>query len=476
MRRTEQLQGLRLMKFEEVYGRSYRGELSQVEASEILGVSESGAGRYQAEGAEGLYDRRLGRASARRAGVDEVLDVLALFDTRYWDFTAKHFWEKLVDEHGVTRSYNWLRTTLQAHGRIKPAPRRGAHRRKRPRRPVVGMMLHQDASSHAWVAGEMWDLVVTLDDATSEVYSGFFVAEEGTMSSFQALSEVIAERGLFCSLYADRAAHYWHTPKAGGKVDKDNPTQVGRALQQLGMLIAAYSRRRGGARSAGTLQKRLPPGLAGIDANRFPRRSSGGPQRALCPAAEAAGGRLCRQSHRLQEERVVAGDNTVRYKNRSLQIPADRHRHHYVKARVRVHEYPDGHLAVFHGPRCLARYTAEGEREAAPAPNRAFRSWPRRSNVGGHRNLGTHRSPHRASPFCDWPLGRRRLVDRAAGAADGREASRVAVRRRHRPPAARRGGLPRGRYRRRDPRAQEPADRDRGARNGVRTGLAEAVW
>ena len=282
MRRTEQLQGLRLMKFEEVYGRSYRGELSQVEASEILGVSERTfrrwRDRYQAEGAEGLYDRRLGRASARRAGVDEVLDVLALFDTRYWDFTAKHFWEKLVDEHGVTRSYNWLRTTLQAHGRIKPAPRRGAHRRKRPRRPVVGMMLHQDASSHAWVAGEMWDLVVTLDDATSEVYSGFFVAEEGTMSSFQALSEVIAERGLFCSLYADRAAHYWHTPKAGGKVDKDNPTQVGRALQQLGIeLIAAYSPEARGRseRMFGTLQKRLPQELrlAGIttrqDANRF---------------------------------------------------------------------------------------------------------------------------------------------------------------------------------------------------------------
>ena len=136
-----------------------------------------------------------------------------------------------MDEHGVTRSYNWLRTTLQAHGRIKPAPRRGAHRRKRPRRPVVGMMLHQDASSHAWVAGEMWDLVVTLDDATSEVYSGFFVAEEGTMSSFQALSEVIAERGLFCSLYADRP--------------KDNPTQV-----------SGIRRRRGGARFAPLLRLR----------------------------------------------------------------------------------------------------------------------------------------------------------------------------------------------------------------------------
>ncbi len=191
MRRTEQLQGLRLMKFEEVYGRSFRGELSQLEAAEILGMSERTfrrwRDRFEAEGAEGLYDRRLGRVSARRAGVDEVLAVLELFETRYADFTAYHFWEKLVGEHGFGRSYNWVRVTLQAHGKITPAPRRGAHRRKRPRRPLVGMMLHQDASSHEWVAGKIWDMVVTMDDATSKVYSGFFIAEEGTMSSFQAL-------------------------------------------------------------------------------------------------------------------------------------------------------------------------------------------------------------------------------------------------------------------------------------------------
>ena len=173
MRRTEQLQGLRLMKFEDVYGRCYRGDLSQAEASEILGMSERTfrrwRERYEAEGAEGLYDRRLGRVSARRAPVDEVMRVLELFETRYPDFTAKHFHEKLVCEHGFGLSYNWLRLSLQAHGKIKPAPRRGAHRRKRPRRPVVGMMLHQDGSSHEWVAGQWWDLIVTMDDATSEV-------------------------------------------------------------------------------------------------------------------------------------------------------------------------------------------------------------------------------------------------------------------------------------------------------------------
>ena len=380
MRRTEQLQGLRLMKFEEVYGRSYRGELSQLEAAEVLGVSERTfrrwRGRYEAEGAEGLYDRRLGRTSARRAGVDEVMAVLALFDTRYWDFTARHFWEKLVADHGVTRSYNWVRLTLQAQGRLRPAPRRGAHRRKRPRRPVVGMMLHQDGSSHEWVAGEIWDLVVTLDDATSEVYSGFFVEEEGTMSTFQALSEVIAERGLFCSLYADRAAHYWHTPEAGGKVDKDNPTQVGRALAQLGIeLIAAYSPEARGRseRMFGTLQKRLPQELrlAGIttrvEANRFLEEIFWPAHNArFARPAEAAGSAFVAFAGSLadilcvQEERVVSNDNTVRYKGLVLQIPADRHRHHYVKARVRVHEYPDATLAVFHGPRCLARYRADG--------------------------------------------------------------------------------------------------------------------
>jgi transposase len=368
------------MKFEDVYGRTYRGELSQLEAAEVLGMSERTfrrwRERYEAAGAEGLYDRRLGRASARRAGVDEVMAVLELFETRYFDFTARHFWEKLVAEHDFRRSYNWVRLTLQAHGKITKAPRRGAHRRKRPRRPLAGMMLHQDGSSHEWVAGRRWDLIVTMDDATSEVYSGFFIAEEGTMSTFRGLGEVIAGHGLFCSLYADRASHYWHTPEASGKVDKDNPTQVGRALTRLGIeLIAAYSPEARGRseRMFGTLQKRLPQELrlAGIgtmeDANRFLdevfwpahnarfARAAEDTASAFVPFAGALEDILC-----VQQERVVSGDNTVRYKGRTLQIPADRHRHHYVKARVRVHEYPDGGLAVFHGPRRLARYSAAG--------------------------------------------------------------------------------------------------------------------
>jgi transposase len=380
MRRTEQAQGLRLMKFEEVYGRLRCGVLSQAEAAEVLGMSERNFRRwqvrYEADGAEGLYDRRLGRVSARRAPVDEVMTVLELFDSRYWDFGVKHLHETLVAEHGFRRSYNWLRITLQAHGRIRPAPRRGAHRRKRPRRPMIGMMLHQDGSRHEWIAGQTWDLIVTMDDATSEIYSAFFVAEEGTMSTFRGLHAVIAEHGLFCSLYADRGSHYWHTPAAGGKVDKGNPTQVGRALARLGIeLIPAYSPEARGRseRMFDTLQKRLPQELrlAGIAtmeaANRFledvylPRHNA-----RFARAAEEAGSAFVPFAGNLddvlcvQEERQVGNDNTVRYKNRTLQIPADRHRHHYVKATVRVHEYPDGRLAVFHGPRRLAVFAADG--------------------------------------------------------------------------------------------------------------------
>ena len=146
-------------------------------------------------------------------------------------------------EHGCARSYNWVRLCLQAYGHRRAAPRRGAHRRKRPRRALPGMMVHQDGSRPDWLPGQPpRDLIVTTDDATNEIYSAFFVDEEGTMSSFRALFEMIGERGLFCSLYADRANHYWHTPGPGGTVDKDKPTQVGRALRQLDIeLIAAYS-------------------------------------------------------------------------------------------------------------------------------------------------------------------------------------------------------------------------------------------
>lgn len=379
---TGALREVRTMRFEEVYGRFQHGKLSCAAAADILGMSERNflryRTRYEAEGAEGLYDRRVGRVSGRRAPVDEATRVIELFATRYFDFNVKHVHEKLVSEHGLKRSYSWTKTVLQGAGQVKPAPRRGVHRRKRPRKELPGMMLHQDGSRHEWVPGVWWDLIVTMDDADSEIYSAFFVAEEGTMSSLVALLAVIEAHGLFGSLYADCGSHYWITKEAGRGVDKDNPTQVKRALDQLGITLIPASSPEARGRSErmfGTLQGRLPQELraAGIttmaEANRFLREvflPAHNARFRVAPAATGGAfvpyvGRDLRDILCVQEERVVGNDNCVSYKRLSLQIPADRHRHHYVKAKVRVHEYPDGTLALFHGPRCLARYDAAGQ-------------------------------------------------------------------------------------------------------------------
>lgn len=382
MTRATVLQEVRQMRFEELYARQQRRGLTMAEAAEILGISERTfrrwRDRYQGEGAAGLQDRRLGRASARAVPVDEALQMVTLYESRYTGWTVKHFHERWQAEHGGTRSYTWTKRRLQAAGQVSRAPRRGAHRKKRPRKPLPGMMLHQDGSTHEWVPGCQWDLIVTLDDATSELYSACFVEEEGTMSSFQALHEVIVAQGLFSSLYVDRGSHYWHTEEAGGKVDKMRLTQVHRALQQLGItLIPAYSPEARGRceRVFRTLQDRLPKelALAGITqmaaANRFLRdRFLVAYNRRFAVSAAEAGtafvpwiGSNLAEILCVQAERIVANDNTVRYQGRCLQIPPDPHRFHYVKSTVRVHEYPDGTLAVFHGPRCLARYHADGQ-------------------------------------------------------------------------------------------------------------------
>ncbi len=262
---------------------------------------------------------------------------------------------------------------------IRPSPRRSAHRKKRPRRPMVGMMLHQDASRFAWLPGDdrQYDLVVTLDDATSAVYSGFLVAEEGTASSFRALTEVLTGHGLFCELYTDRGSHYFHTPKAGEAVSKTVRTQVGRALAQLGIRhIAAYSPEARGRseRAFRTLQDRLPKelALAGITtiaaANRWLAETYWPAHNAVFAVASADAGSAfvrdrtgrVREILCIQEERRVGNANTVKWRGLNLQIPPSPLRPHFVRSMVRVHEYPDGHLAIFHGPHRLADYDPQG--------------------------------------------------------------------------------------------------------------------
>jgi len=379
MRRTEQLQGLRMLKLRDVLSRWEASELSQLEAAELLGMSERTFRRwhrrFEEEGEDGLRDRRLGRRSGRSVPDAAREEVEGLYRERYFGFTAKHFHEHLVADHSFAWGYSWTKTYLQQRGLIARAPRRGAHRRKRPRRPMIGMMLHQDGSRHGWLAGlGPLDLIVTMDDATGLITSAILVAEEGTMSSFRGLAETFAGHGLPCSLYTDRGSHYFHTPEAGGRVAKDKLTQVGRALCQLGIEhIPAYSPEARGRseRMFRTLQDRLPKelGLAGISddvaaANRFlrevyipahNRRFAVAPAEAGSAFVPVEAGQWC-DVLSIQEERTVAPDNTVAWNGRRLQIPPHPGRAHFVRAKVKVHTYPDGEIAIFHGPRCLVRW------------------------------------------------------------------------------------------------------------------------
>ncbi len=383
MGRAEVLQGVRQMRFEGLLDRHERGELSQEEAAGMLGISERTFRRWRDrlrdEGPQGLRDRRIGKPSSRRAAEEQILRMLGLYEERCEGFTVKHFHEQLVKRHGYKLGYTVTRLALQRAGLVRPAPRRSAHRKKRPRRPMIGMMLHQDASRFAWVPGDerQYDLVVTLDDATSAIYSAFLVEEEGTASSFRALAEVIATQGLFCELYTDRGSHYFHTPKAGEAVSKAVRTQVGRALAQLGIRhIAAYSPQARGRseRAFRTLQDRLPKELelAGVTtlaaANLWLAETYLPAHNAAfaVPPAEAGSAFVPDRAGRareilcIQEERRVGNDNTVKWRGLTLQIPPSPLRAHFVRATVRVHEYPDARLAVFHGPHRLADYDPEG--------------------------------------------------------------------------------------------------------------------
>ena len=381
MRTSELLQEVRKMRFLGIYERWERGYLTQEEAGDLLGMSGRNfrryIERYHAEGESGLLDKRLTQASNRCAPVDEVMALCDLYSGRYSGWNVKHFYSFYRRDHQGSRSYTWVKNKLQEHGLVKKAKGRGKHRRQRERKPMQGMMLHQDGSTHEWVPGKEWDLIITLDDATNRHYSMFFVAEEGTDSSFRGMREVIEAFGLPCSLYTDRGSHYWHTPKAGGPVDKKNPTQFGQAMKHLGIeMIPAYSPEARGRceRMFDTHQKRLPRELAlhGITdmeaANRYlaDQYMPAFNEEFAVPAAVDGsafvawfGGDLdnilCEK-----HERVVSKDNTVSFKGRKLQIPADEYRCHYVKARVRVHCYPNGNMAVFHGPRRLAEYDADG--------------------------------------------------------------------------------------------------------------------
>lgn len=369
------------MRFKEVYGNWQKDRLTQAEAAQILGVTDRTfrryIDRYEESGLEGLADKRLTQTSHRRAPVDEVIALVDLYSTRHQGWNAQHFHD-WYNKNGGSRSYTWVKSQLQQAKLIPKSKLKGVHRKHREACAFPGMMIHQDASTHEWISGQKWDLVSTMDDATNEHYSMFFCEQEGTVSSFQGVKETIEKRGLFSSFYSDRGSHYWHTPEAGGKVDKNNPTQFGRGMTQLGInMIAAYSPEARGRseRAFATHQGRLPNELAlmGVTtmeaANKYLReiympefnRKFAHPAREEGTAFVSFIGASLEDILCEHYERTVQHDNCVKFENLVLQIYKNEYRCNYIKAKVSVHRYLDGTLSVFHGPRKLAEYDSIGQ-------------------------------------------------------------------------------------------------------------------
>lgn len=372
----------RAMKVQEVILQALAKKITWWQAAEIIGISDRQMRRwrerYEEFGFRGLFDRRQGKPSPKRVGMAVVEKVLSLYREQYFDLNVRHFHEKLSSEHQVELSYSWVKGLLQGAGLVARGRQRGVHRKRRPRRPLPGMMLHIDGSRHRWFQDERWyDLIVILDDASSEIYYAQLVEEESSLTVMAALREVVAGKGLFCALYSDRGSHFWRTPKAGAAVDAHRLTQVGRAMRELGVqMIPAYSPQARGRseRSFGTWQGRLPQelrlrGIKTVEpANQFLRQhyiaqfnrrfqvAVAQPGSAFVPCR----GKNLEQIFSLQWERMVNRDNTVSFQNLSLQIERVQWRATLAGCTVKVHQHLDRTLSISYGPHCLGRYSPAG--------------------------------------------------------------------------------------------------------------------
>lgn len=392
------------MKIQEVILRAMDKQITWLKAAEIIRVSDRQLRRWrdgwEKLGYDGLFDRRLGKPSPKRVPVETVQEVLRLYREKYSRFSVQHFHEKLIEEHKITLSYTWVKKALQESGLLEKEAKRGVHRKKRERRPIPGMLLHIDASKHRWLSGQWHDLIVILDDATSEVYYAQLVEEESTVTVMTALREVIEQKGAFCALYSDRASHFFQTPKAGDLVDRQRLTQVGRALAELKIeMIPAYSPQARGRseRNFGTWQGRLPQELAlkGIstveEANRFLRETyiAEFNRKFSVAAAQSGNAFLSVDNHdlelifSLQHERVAGKDNTVRIANLCLQIEKTSWLNSLAGCRVKVHQHFDQTYTILYAGRIVGRYSSEG----APLPDakgtkKAVEKWKSSKGTG----------------------------------------------------------------------------------------------
>ena len=394
----------------EVIMRAIAKEITWIQAAHICRISDRQMRRlkrsYERDGYKGLVDRRQGRA---RIPLNTLQQVCTLKREQYPDFTVQHFWEQLKSKHGLGISYTWTKITLQAAGVVEKSPGRGQYRRRRERRPLRGMMVHLDASRHAWLPGvPMQDLVVAMDDADGRILYARFVSEEGTASTLAALKHILTTAGRFAELYTDRGSHFCHTARAGGPPTTEHGGDVSRALKVLGIRqILAYSPQARGRseRAFETIQGRLPQELrvAGITtyegANDYLDASfvsNFNDRFTVIPAQSASAfvpvvGVDLELVLSLQHTRTVQNDSTVLFRSRALQLPRSTERAHYVRCQVTVHEFPEGTLGISYQGRELARYSADGILLPSPPPPRA-RPAPRR---GARLVGGPHRSPPR---------------------------------------------------------------------------------
>ncbi len=376
----------RAMKVQEVILKAIGGEIKWIQAADILGVSARTIRRMHAEyrehGVSGLMDKRSSRPSPRRIPYEEVERVLKLYRESYFDFNVQHFHDHLVRDYDFAYSYNWLRMTLQQAGLVKKKKGRGKHRKRRERRPLFGQMLHLDGSNHEWLSlcpGERQVLLLVVDDATGKNLAGDLVDAEATKTCLGIMRHVVEEYGIAAQLYTDRHSVYWHTAKAGGKVDKDNPTQFGRAMNELGIeMIPGYSpQARGrGERWNETWQDRLVSEmrLKGIDhideANRYiqnvfipdmNRRFSVEPTNPQSAFVSARGADLDRIFAIRYEDRKVGMDNTVHANSLVFQIEKSRYRVSFTRCLVDVYEHLNGNYSIVWKGRVIGRYDPAGK-------------------------------------------------------------------------------------------------------------------
>jgi transposase len=393
----------RTMKLQDVILKAMAKKISWMEAAEIAGVTDRTMrrirDRYQEFGYTGLFDQRRGKRSTHRIPMETAEEVLRLYREEYFDLNMRHFHEKLREKHGIELSYTWVQQALQGAGLVAKRHKRGRHRRRRPRRPLPGMLLHIDGSKHRWLNDDRWyDLIVILDDATSEIYYAQLVEEESTRTVMAGLREVIEKQGLFCALYSDRGSHFFVTVKEGEKVDKHRLTQVGRAMKELGVqMIAAYSPQARGRseRSFGTWQGRLPQelrltGITTVEgANDFLRERYIGEFNAKFSVQAVEKGTAFRRTGRndlnwiftVQTERVVAKDNTVAIKDRMWQIDKTRFCNSLAGSTVVIHEHLDGIVSIRFGPHVVGRYSSTGEKLINTTPQK-------RGGKGGSMEAG----------------------------------------------------------------------------------------